>query len=207
MTNEQQNSESVEELENAGAEELGKILEDAPSDEERSSARERLNEQREAAAHDESPRDTREDLTPEEAEAKAETYEEKRARIAQILERGILNEKLRAISEAAPDGYVAVFPRNTPEDIDRIRALGGRMAKREDLTREVSGLHGDGDESLRVGDVVMMLLDEDTAQIIDEVQEKNVEKKLARGKREYHDRRDQDVPVIDYSQQQRVGGR
>lgn len=121
-----------------------------------------------------------EELSPEEAEARAKEIAEKRARIVQILSRGVLNDRL-AQAQNVDSSQVGLWVRETKEDIDRIRALGGDLVTDEDI----EGLHGAGDGRKRVGDLVLMSMPRDDYELIQLVRAERRAARLNRGKKEY----------------------
>ena len=120
------------------------------------------------------------ELTPEEAEAKAKELAEKKARIVQVLSRGVLNDRL-AQSQNLDSSQVGLWVRETREDVDRIRALGGELVTGGD----VEGLHGAGDGRKRVGDLVLMSMPRDDYELIQLVRAERRAARLNRGKKEY----------------------
>ena len=118
--------------------------------------------------------------TPEEAEAIRET---KKARIAQIMSGGILNERMQSIVDAAtPDGFKSKFVMDSKDFIIRYSNLGFGWTYKEGS----SGLHDTSDGRIRVGDLVLMTIAEEDHSILDEVRTDKVKKKLSAGRDEYH---------------------
>lgn len=127
------------------------------------------------------PLSMREDLSPEEAER---LYEEKIARLTQVLSRGVLNDALqRIIDQAVPEGYHGKFVRDNEGDINRYRNLGYGFTYREGT--QVRGSHGTGDSRIRQGDVVLMTVSGEQMDLLKEVRRRLVRKKLEIGKEEY----------------------
>ncbi len=91
-------------------------------------------------------------------------HAEKKARIAQILERGVIAEKI-TIRDGDPNKYY-VWVRTREEDIDRYRALGFEIE-----TQAGDRIHPTGDGKRVVGDVVLMSISMEEHLIIEEVKE------------------------------------
>lgn len=120
--------------------------------------------------------------TPEEAEAIRET---KKARIAQIMSGGILNERMQSIVDAAtPDGYKSKFVMDSKDFIIRYSNLGFGWTYKEGS----SGLHDTSDGRIRVGDLVLMTVSDEDYSILDEIRTEKVKEKLSAGRDEYHRR-------------------
>lgn len=125
------------------------------------------------------PLSEREDMTPEEAE---ELKEQEVERLLQVLSRGIVNDNLANILEAAvPEGHRGKFVRDDRGSITRYQNFGYDFNYRE----EALGMHGTGDSRIRVGDVVLMTITERRYQILQEVRRRQIDKKLGAGRREY----------------------
>jgi len=117
--------------------------------------------------------------TPEEAE---DIRAGKKARIAQILVRGIINDKLQAIyDDSVPEEYSGKFVRDTEEDVVRYENLGYGFVYRDGA----KGLHGVADNRIRVGDLVLMTIRKEDRELLEEVRLDRIKYKLGEGKREY----------------------
>ena len=122
------------------------------------------------------------ELTPDEAAAYA-IFKQKSAKIAQIMTRGIVNDKLQMIIDSAvPEGRKGKFIRDNDDDILRYQNLFYTFDYKEGHTK---GLHAEADGRIRVGDVVLMTISEDDLYILRESRKKRVEWKLDQGKQEY----------------------
>ena len=120
-----------------------------------------------------------EEPTPEEAE---KVREGKKARIAQIMSRGILNDRLQSVYNAAvPDDRRGKFIRDDPGDIVRYSNLGFTF----DYVEGATGMHGTPDDRIRVGDVVLMTISLEDRAILHEVRLDGIKKKLGASRIEY----------------------
>lgn len=135
------------------------------------------------------------EILAQEAVEKAREIQEKKARFAQILSRGYVNDRL-AVANNLPDNRVGMWIRDRPEDIERHLALGGRVETREDA--KADGLHGTGDNRVRVGDVILASMDREDFDIIQQVREEQKAARRNRGERAYTDAASKvsGVPVI-----------
>ena len=117
--------------------------------------------------------------TPEEA---LEIRKKKKERIAQVLTRGILNQKLGAIVEdGTPEGRRGKLVLDSDEKILQYQNLGFEFEYREGA----KGLNATSDGRIRVGDLVLMTVSDDDYSILDEVRSDKVKEKLSAGREEY----------------------
>lgn len=135
----------------------------------------------------------RKDKTPEEAQEVAER-QRKKAALAQVLDRGLVNARLK-VKDGARDRYYA-YVRDNPQDLDRVKALGFVL---EETAGE--GLHGTGDNRRKIGDVVLVSTSMENYEIIEEVKAERRRKRHEAGdpKKEYLRRsrlRNPDVAVL-----------
>lgn len=137
------------------------------------------------------------EMSPEDATKKAESIQAKKARIAQVLSRGFVNDKL-AMAEALPKDRRGFWVRERQEDIDRMRALGGRLEERPADTNP-RDIHGTGDNRVRVGDVVLMSLPREDYDLIQQVRSERKQARSGKPKREYLERAAQNraVDILD----------
>lgn len=113
---------------------------------------------------------------------------EKKARIAQVLSRGVLGEKLKSIiREATPDGYAGKFVRHDAQDIIRAQNLGFVFNYRSGVDPVALGLHATPDGKIRVGDIVLMTITKEDQEILREVRTERMKAKLTKSKKEYLD--------------------
>lgn len=124
---------------------------------------------------------TRGDLSSEEAEARAAEIAAKKAKLAQVLSRGYLNEKLGE-AENVGDGWKGLWIYDRPEDIARASAIGAVMVTDGDT----EGLHGTSDGRRRIGDVVLMKIPQEDYDLVQEVRTEQKLKRLAKGRRDFH---------------------
>lgn len=124
-----------------------------------------------------------EELTPAEAAARRAT---KKARMAQVLSRGVLSTKLQQLIDmVVPPGYIGKFVRDTPEDIMKYKNLNYDFNYREG---DHKGLHGTGDGRIRVGDVVLMTIAKEDHEILREINSDRVMSNFTRARGEYVNR-------------------
>lgn len=116
------------------------------------------------------------EMTAEEATSRAE----KKAKIAQLLHRGLVNARLE-VKDADPNYYYCWVREHDP-DIERMDALGFEIVTKEG---EESALHGAGDMRRRIGDVILMRTPRENYEIIEEVKTEKRARKSQLGKREY----------------------
>lgn len=134
--------------------------------------------------------DTVSEPTPEEA---MELVRQKTARIAQVLARGILNDRLQGIYDTSvPDGYGGKFVRDNPDDIIRYQNLGFEFKYKEGA----EGLHGTPDGRVRVGDLVLMTINPEDRHILKEAKKQQVENKLTAGRRDYARSAQKEAPGV-----------
>lgn len=91
------------------------------------------------------------------------TAKEKRARFAQVLERGIINTRLSV--ELPPDVH-GEWVRNDPSSIARMQSLGFVV---DDKYATANALHSDGTGKPIVGDVLFMTCSKEDYQIIQDI--------------------------------------
>lgn len=122
----------------------------------------------------------RADKTPDEALALA-ADEDERARIAQILEMGLVTDMI-SVDNADPERrYVWVRERDV--DIKKYGLLGYRVE-----TDVGETTHGTGDDRRRVGDVVLMSVDRDRYELIQSVQQERKDRRYKNPVKEYMNR-------------------
>lgn len=113
----------------------------------------------------------------------AETLEQKRARLVQVLSRGIVNDQLQRILDKLPSGRVGKFVRTTDSDIALHEAMGFRVEKAKELG--VNGLHGSSSGNIVIGDVLLMSCSQEDADLLEEIRAEQRRKTMNRGKEEY----------------------
>lgn len=97
------------------------------------------------------------------AEAKAETREQRKARLTQILERGIVSDRLKV---DLPLGIYGEWVSDDPVDIARLQAMGFQIDTEYAPNR---ALHSSGAKQGKIGDVVHMICNQEIKDIIDEI--------------------------------------
>jgi len=122
------------------------------------------------------PAKDKEDVSPEEAMSRSE----KKAKIAQLLRRGLVNSRLE-VTDGDPSKYYCWVREHDP-DIERMHSLGFEI---ETEAGAKAGVHGAGDNRRRIGDVILMSTSKENYEIIQEVRQEQKAKKSQLGKREY----------------------
>lgn len=102
-------------------------------------------------------------------EEKAAKREERRARLAEVLDRGVVGDKLRV---NVKDDMHYEWPHR--DDVTRMQSLGFRVARAEDIETglEDARMHDTGDGKIRIGDTVLMVCDKEVKEDIDAVKRK-----------------------------------
>lgn len=119
-----------------------------------------------------------EDLSPEEAVAKAERLQAAKARAVQVLSRGKTLDALDMALETVPKGYVGEFVREDEMSVNRKRALGYELVEASSDKRR--SLHPSGDSRVRVGDVVLMQIPEEEHVAIQAARQEVRQKRVAK---------------------------
>ena len=109
-------------------------------------------------------------ISPAKAKAKAEGLEEEKARIAQILSSGLTFDMLKVPNPDPSKRYAHIRERDV--DIAKYRALGYEL-----VTDQPAGEHDAGDGRRRIGDVVLMSIDQSRYDLIQEVRQEQVERR------------------------------
>lgn len=123
--------------------------------------------------------------TPEEVD---ELRAQKKARIAQVLQRGVLNDKLQAVYDACvPKGRKGKFIRDDAESFIRYSNL---FYSRE-FTEGALERYGSVDGHIRVGDIELVTISDEDREILREVKQERVMKNLGKGRKEYTTKADQ----------------
>lgn len=86
---------------------------------------------------------------------------EQRARIVEVLERGIVGKRMHV---DLPPGIYGEWVHNSKEEIYRMESIGYVIDDKYATSR---ALHSEGDNKSIVGDVVFMVCDQDTKDLID----------------------------------------
>lgn len=143
----------------------------------------------------------------------------KLARIAYVMDRGITNDRLHVPDMPAHLHYE--FAPNDPSEISRLASLGFWVPTANELGVKSRSLHGDGSNSIIVGDAVLVVCTKDDYKLIELVREQRF--KIANGDPSIRRRKHQqgDAPkgetaaqdeviktstVIDESVEESIGG-
>lgn len=109
-------------------------------------------------------------LTTEILEAIVESRSDKRARLVEIYERGIVGDRLHV---DLPSDKVGQWVVNDTMAVHRMEGLGYSIDREFAPKRK---LHDKGDGASYVGDVVYMIADRETREIIDEIKKERYER-------------------------------
>ena len=118
------------------------------------------------------------DKTPKQAEQLAKNIQAEKARIAEVLGRGLVTDMIE-VNDGDPSRRYA-WVRERDLDIKKFEALGYRVE-----TEAGEGAHGTGDNRRRVGDVILMSCDRDRYDLIEEVRREQRKKRLTSPVEEY----------------------
>jgi hypothetical protein len=138
----------------------------------------------------------RADVSPKAAQSRAASLQEEKARIAEVLGRGLVSDMIE-IKDGDPSRRYA-WIRERDLDIKKFEALGYRIE-----TDAGEGAHGTGDNRRRVGDVILMSCSRDRYDLIEEVRREQRRKRIDSPIKEYKARaaaaaaRDQAAPPLD----------
>ena len=126
--------------------------------------------------------------------AEAMTKAQRKAKLAQVLDRGMVSDRL-VVKDADPRKHYE-WCRDTEIDIDRWRSLGFEVEQEKG-----EGLHGKGDSRRVVGDAVLMSCSKENFEILEELKaERKERKRRMNAKKEYLMRArkfNPDIPVLD----------
>ena len=120
-------------------------------------------------------------LTPEQALAKAAELDTEKARIAEVLSRGIVTDMI-TVKDGQPDKRYA-WVRENDGDISKFKMLGYEVE-----TEAGQGEHQTGDDTRRVGDVILMSCAMEQYELIQEVRSEQKRKRLSSPVKEYKKR-------------------
>lgn len=102
-------------------------------------------------------------------EPKELSREQKKVRLATVLDRGIIHDRLAV---QLPKDKYGEWVRADPLEIDRMRTLGFMVDEQYSTKRAI---HSDGSSGNRVGDVIFMICDRENKELIDEVRRERSE--------------------------------
>src|SRR5262245_3511703 len=91
------------------------------------------------------------------------TRDERKARLASVLDRGIVADRLKV---DLPSNLHGEWVFNDPTEIFRMEALGFKI---DDVHAPKRALHSKGDSGSVVGDVIFMVCERETKDMIDEI--------------------------------------
>ena len=134
------------------------------------------------------------EATADEAETKA-TRLAKKAKLAQVLERGMVNARLE-VKDPDPNKHY-MWARDEDTSIDRYKSLGYELEHRG----KTQGLHDKGDSRIVVGDAVLMSTSMENHDMLAEIKEdQHAKRRNMSAKKEYvrmSKSRNPDVAVLD----------
>ena len=136
-------------------------------------------------------------MTPDQALAKAAELDAEKARIAEVLSRGIVTDMI-TVRDGSPDRRYA-WVRENDGDIAKFNMLGYEVEKEAG-----KGEHKTGDDVRRVGDVILMSCKMEQYQLIEEVRSEQKRKRLSSPVKEYKKRaeaaaaRGEAAPPVDF---------
>jgi len=121
-----------------------------------------------------------------------ESREQRRARLAHILERGVIHDRLHV---TGPDHLHFEWVRNNPLDVDAMKAIGFRIDTEYSTKRN---LHSDGTSANQISDVICMVCEKEVKEDIDYIravqQEKlNNPRRAGKEEREFANAVDPDI--------------
>ncbi len=126
--------------------------------------------------------------------AEAERRAAKKAKLAQVLERGMVSDRL-VVKDPDPEKHYE-WCRDTEVDIDRYKGLGFELEMGKG-----SGLHGKGDGRKVVGDAILVSCSKENFEILEELKEERHKRRRGlSAKKDYIAKskmRNPDVPIID----------
>ena len=146
-------------------------------------------------------------LTEEQKVAHVGTLQERKARVARVLERGVIADRLNV---ALPNGMYGEWVPDDPIEIDRMKSLGFDIDREHSKNR---GIHTNADGATKVGDVIFMTCPQEQHELIQLVKKERFDAMHnPRGKgREGEEYRKKvetetpEIPVIDESRTAVVG--
>ncbi len=94
-------------------------------------------------------------------ELKNETREQRRARLAIVLDRGVVHDRLHV---RMPPNMHGEWVRNNPLDVDAMKTLGFRIDTEYSTKRNI---HSDGTSANKVADVIFMVCEKEVKEDID----------------------------------------
>ena len=104
--------------------------------------------------------------------AVVETKSAKKARLAEVLDRGFISYRLNL--DYLDKSIHGEWARNDPNEIARLNALGFSPYKGE--VDPNLGLKKEADGTYRVGDVILMCTDKETKELLDEIKADRIKK-------------------------------
>lgn len=126
--------------------------------------------------------------------AEAKMRATKKAKLAQVLSRGMVSSRL-VVKNPEPGKHYE-WSRYTETDIDRFKGIGFELEEKKG-----EGLHGKGDNLIVVGDAVLMSCSNENFEILEELkEERHARRRKVSAKKDYVKKarmRNPDVPVID----------
>lgn len=100
-----------------------------------------------------------------------ESREQRKARLATVLERGYVADRLKV---DLPDDKYGEWVPDDPAEVHRMEILGFEIDSQYGLKRS---LHGDATPMTKIGDVVFMVTSKENKELLDEIKEEQFERR------------------------------
>lgn len=119
------------------------------------------------------------EATPQEAE---EIRAQKKKKIAQVLARGVLNDKMERIGrDATPDGWGCKLVYDDDEEVLRHQNLGFVF----EYKKGAKGMMDTADGRIRIGDLLLMTINPEDRALLKEVRTERVRERIGAARQEY----------------------
>jgi hypothetical protein len=125
---------------------------------------------------------------------RTETKSERKARLAAVLERGYLSERLQV---PLPDNMYGEWVPKDHAEITRKELLGFRVDQQYGLKQS---LHSDGTPITQIGDVVFMVTSRENKELLDEIRNEQYERRHGKIGATEHKTQDEEKSVIEPSE-------
>lgn len=129
---------------------------------------------------------TAQDLTPEQAVAKADRLRETQRKAVQVLTRGRTVSRIQEFLQQCPPGHTGQLVRNNTDDIQRYQALGYSIVSAPGVAN--TSPHAKGDSTLVFGDSVLMSIPTDEYKVIQRMRTEGRRNRITAGKRQFMSR-------------------
>ena len=146
-------------------------------------------------------------MTQEQLNQAVETRAQRKARIAKVVDRGFVQSRLTV---NLPSDTYGEWVSDDPSEIVRFQSMGFRLASKAEFPNAT--LHGEGDDSVKVGDLKLMVAPMEVKEIIEEIRREEfqrrhgdprlLQKGNVREEKEFKSQVGNSLPVIDESNTQ-----